>query len=241
LRRWRALPPEWTNARQEWLWCGPEADEEARESLTRLIAPDGAVSRILPDPASFLERALATPLLLDGHPALNLMPADAAPPALRQSQGGMDFRVALAWIVAALIPFSAAVAWKLEVARRGASLRDQALRGYEQITGAPCPQPELVQVLAPRAMNDLRNSLRPFLPAGESFTAAMREMLSAAHEQGLQADKVELAPGGLRIQGAQQSPQDAAALVQRLAGRGRVASAEAVPAGRWAVLLEVAP
>lgn len=241
-RRWRALPPSWQESPATWIWCGPGATTGAVESVGEALATRGSTRVVADQPSTFLERALAAPLLLDGVPALNLLPAARIPEALRLTRIRRQRALALGWIASALIPLAAAVAWKTVVASRAAGFRAAALRSHEVIAGAPCPQPELVQVLAPRELETLRQRTAPFASlAAAPRSATLRAVLRGAHEQGVAADKLEWTGTSLVLQGPAQAPNDAAALAERLRQAGLVAQPESVPAGRWAVKVEVTP
>lgn len=242
-RRWRSLPPEWSGADIRWIWCGPDADEALLRALAPRVAPEGSEApRLAPAPTTFLERALAAPLVLDGAPALNLLPATRAPAALRRAGTAGERRSALAWIAAALLPALVAFSWQTRVRARADSFRAQALAAYEELAGAPCPQPELVHLLAPRALEERKAGLKPFLQAAEPpRSQTLRAVLHAVHEKGLHAEKLEWSGPTLRLHGPVVAGNDAESLALTLGGAGLVAAPEPGPPGHWQVKVEVAP
>jgi hypothetical protein len=242
-RRWRALGGDWQSGAVAWRWCGPEADLGAARAITQALSGAEAPIAVLSDGRDLLERALAAPLLLEGAPALNLLPAARAPDNLRAAASARRRRVAWSWVSAAALPTLAALAWRIDQARVEHTLRARSLDAYEAIAGAACPQPELVEVLAGRALDERRLALAPLLTGPQSAqpVAALRAALESAQAKGLTLSRVEFTEGGLHAYGPSRTPRDAEEMVAQLAGRGWSAAAESGPGESWRIRVEVSP
>ena len=197
----RALPSTDSAEPIQWLWCGMGAALSA--ILESALATDARVRfKTLPEPATFLARALAHAALA-GSPAGNLRTGELAHASILAHRERIRRHATLNLLLAGLALMGCSLGWQAWLAHQDTLVQRQMLATAQHLTGAAnIPYGQEVATVQ-RVLKQQTLELQPFLDAFRPSAAHdLAEVLAAARTAHVTLDALSYSGKSLILHGA---------------------------------------